>query len=556
MAISVILISSDSSDESVDTTIPPIVPTIPYTSPFMYTDSSDNDSSDTPSSPIHNSPPTRQILPALPGARHRRAILISPDQKIPFGRSYRTHPNGSSSSDCFTSNDSSPDSASDSASGYSSDTSSSHSTPDSPFDSPADISARPSRKRCRSPTTSVPTASPVPGELSLVCTDLLPPRKRTRGSDSATDFEADIDACIATADVVAARETDDRVDVGIEAKEEADSSTRDTVEIEIDPRIGPVVTDDVYEPTRQDFPDLVSADRSLEIMQRGLDVVMQELYDHMLKILVHRVRVIESVQRDQGHRMMATSQQSVAMSERIGTFKRENVRLRVRYNFSESNTQYGVFNFLDTAYKFCQTNTAYSTPSSIRRIEFTEYDILSYLIDFFPSEFITAIVLNDALTYEITLTYEPTVSSLNDNEIDFRISFDESDDEDYTPTVSYFDDLDYFKDFEKEFPAIVYNDALASKLDFLTKPTVSPQHIDEFNLKDETSLSECDDEEQNVLYFNDLFPFNVIYLDDSKSDEDNDDDKIDIEHSSGDLSVKPLPDVINTDDGAYVHGSK
>ncbi|GKB65768.1 hypothetical protein Tco_0927180 [Tanacetum coccineum] len=124
------------------------------------------------------------------------------------------------------------------------------------------------------------------------------------------------------------------------------------------------------------------------------------------------------------------------------------------------------------------------------------------------------------------------------------------------PTVSCLNDLDFFKDFENEFPAIVYNDALTSKSDFLTEPTVSPQHIDEFNLKDETSLSECDEEEQNVLYFNDLFSFNVIYPDDSKSDEDNNDDKIDIEHSLGDLSVKPLPDVINTDDGAYAHGSR
>ncbi|GKC73956.1 hypothetical protein Tco_1119839 [Tanacetum coccineum] len=123
------------------------------------------------------------------------------------------------------------------------------------------------------------------------------------------------------------------------------------------------------------------------------------------------------------------------------------------------------------------------------------------------------------------------------------------------PTVSCFDDLDFFKDFEYEYPAIVYNDALTSKSNFLTEPIVSPQHIDEFNLKDETSLPECDEEEQNVLNFNDLFPFNVIYLNDSKSDKDNDDDKVDIEHSSGDLSVKPLPDVINTDVGAYAHGS-
>ncbi|GJV63020.1 hypothetical protein Tco_1473848 [Tanacetum coccineum] len=103
-----------------------------------------------------------------------------------------------------------------------------------------------------------------------------------------------------------------------------------------------------------------------------------------------------------------------------------------------------------------------------------------------------AIVFND------TLMSEPTVSSPNNNEIDFRISFDESDDEDYTPMVSCFDDLDFFNGFENEFPAIVYNDALTSKLDFLTEPTISTQHIEEFNLKDETSLSECDEEEENV----------------------------------------------------------
>ncbi|GJR18049.1 hypothetical protein Tco_0966576 [Tanacetum coccineum] len=197
------------------------------------------------------------------------------------------------------------------------------------------------------------------------------------------------------------------------------------------------------------------------------------------------------------------------------------------------------------------------------------------------------------LTSEATLSCKPTVSSLNDNEIDFRISFDESDDEDYTvvydknsfsykiistndlktdskndnekvnmpllpspkPTVNYFDDLDFLKDFENEFLAIVYNDALTSKLDFLTELAVSPQHIDEFNLKDEISFSEYDEEEQNVTCFNDLFPFNIIYPDELKMDTDNDNDKGDIEHSLGDLSIKPLPDVINTDVGAYVHRS-
>ncbi|GJU77401.1 hypothetical protein Tco_1274471 [Tanacetum coccineum] len=106
-----------------------------------------------------------------------------------------------------------------------------------------------------------------------------------------------------------------------------------------------------------------------------------------------------------------------------------------------------------------------------------------------------AIAFNDGVSSK-TLSCEPTVSSLND-EIDFRISFDDSGDEDYTiifdknsfsykiifvsdlktdskndnekvnmplfplsePTVSCFDDLDFFKDFENEFPVIVYNNA-------------------------------------------------------------------------------------------------
>ncbi|GJX36191.1 hypothetical protein Tco_0247748 [Tanacetum coccineum] len=123
------------------------------------------------------------------------------------------------------------------------------------------------------------------------------------------------------------------------------------------------------------------------------------------------------------------------------------------------------------------------------------------------------------------------------------------------PTVSCINDLDFFKDFENEFPAIVYNDALMSKSGFSTKLGVSPQHIDKFDLKEETSLSECDEEEQNVLCFNDLFSFNVIYPDELKSDTDKDNDKIDIELSSGDMYVIPLPNVINTDIGAYAHES-
>ncbi|GKC89915.1 hypothetical protein Tco_1150564, partial [Tanacetum coccineum] len=137
----------------------------------------------------------------------------------------------------------------------------------------------------------------------------------------------------------------------------------------------------------------------------------------------------------------------------------------------------------------------------IIHILYLEYDVLSFsgygVLSLFPlwslydkdvhdlrsieNEF-PAIAFNDSLTSGETLSCEPTVSSLND-EIDFKISFDDSDDKDCTvvfdknsfsyktiptndlktdsendnekvnmplsplpePTVSCFDDLDFFK---------------------------------------------------------------------------------------------------------------
>ncbi|GJS27628.1 hypothetical protein Tco_1534447 [Tanacetum coccineum] len=155
-------------------------------------------------------------------------------------------------------------------------------------------------------------------------------------------------------------------------------------------------------------------------------------------------------------------------------------------------------------------------------------------------------------TSDAALSWEPTVSPLDNNEIDFEILFDEYDDEDYMvvfdensfsskiisvdnlktdsknendkvntpsspspePTIGYIEDLDFLKDFENEFPAIAYND-LKPKLDPLIEPYVSSQHIDKF----ETSLSEYDKKEQNVLYL------------DPKTIKDND-DNIDITQSS------------------------
>ncbi|GJS23404.1 hypothetical protein Tco_0452036 [Tanacetum coccineum] len=188
-----------------------------------------------------------------------------------------------------------------------------------------------------------------------------------------------------------------------------------------------------------------------------------------------------------------------------------------------------------------------------------------------------AIVIKDAFAPQDALPCKSQVSTPVNDDINFRISFDESDDEDYTiicdknsfsykmifvnnlksdsendnekavilsflppkPTISYVDDLDFFKDFKNEFLAIVYNDAQTSKSDYLNEHTLSPRHNNESDLNNETSFSEYDEVGQNVLYFNDLFPFNVIHPDDLKSVKDNDNNEIDIIQSLEDMALPP-----------------
>ncbi|GJY47526.1 hypothetical protein Tco_0436589 [Tanacetum coccineum] len=199
------------------------------------------------------------------------------------------------------------------------------------------------------------------------------------------------------------------------------------------------------------------------------------------------------------------------------------------------------------------------------------YDVRSMEAEF------PAIVVNNDFAPKDTLQCKSQVSIPVNDEIDFRISFDESDDEDYTiiydknsfsykmisvnnlkmdsendyekvmpsipslePAISCFDDLDFSKDFENEFPTIVYNDAQMPKSNLLTEPILTPQHINEFDLSDETSFSEYNEGEQNVLYFNNLFPFNTIRPDDLKSEKDDDDNDIDITQSLlADMALPP-----------------
>ncbi|GJT35721.1 hypothetical protein Tco_0926140 [Tanacetum coccineum] len=313
------VIHDDTPLISTDTpTISPIVPTIPPIAPTIYRVAAR-------SSPP--SPPIRQILPAPHGLHRRSTILVLLGQLIPVGQPYRTQPNkvlqmltarkrvgplpnhrlalrystDYLSSNHFTSDDSSRDSQLDSSSDSHSDSSSysslRHSSlgyviSDSLCDSPTatsvgylardvgpllhrleDVDGLEGTERGISSSTLDVVFRCVSYFGGVTRADLLPPPKRIRDSDLVTDFEpdidpdvqADIDDCFAYANAIRARETDVRVVVETVAEEEAESSKRGTVEVEVDPRIEPVIDDDLRVSVREDVPDHVTTDGVVEM---------------------------------------------------------------------------------------------------------------------------------------------------------------------------------------------------------------------------------------------------------------------------------------------------
>nr|GEV43675.1 hypothetical protein [Tanacetum cinerariifolium] len=63
-----------------------------------------------------------------------------------------------------------------------------------------------------------------------------------------------------------------------------------------------------------------------------------------------------------------------------------------------------------------------------------------------------------------------------------------------------YDDVDLFKNFEADFPAIVYNDALASKSDVSSEPTISLHNAIKADFDFTISFAKSDDEDYTFIY--------------------------------------------------------
>ncbi|GJX76696.1 hypothetical protein Tco_0323507 [Tanacetum coccineum] len=354
---------SDPSEDPSSDHIPPLPAILPFL--LSTNDSSDSGTPDTPPSPTHGTPFTEMTLSTqstlvASSAFRRRVMILAHGQPIPHGRPYRYHPNGPvhmmtarkrvgplPSYHLATSSDPSSDDLSDSSSDHSLPALSSGMRPSHHLCSLlpsipcsyAAITDRPShdssfaslsRKRSRSPTASVSLSLPIPGALSSAHADLLPSPKRIRSSGFATnlevssvesfepfrsrgadlgiddDFErsdkididpniqAEIDECIAYADALRARGVNIRVVVEVVDREEIETSKRGPVEVRVDKVTHLVIANDIPEPAQDEGA----------------------------------VEAIKSIQRDQGHSIVATGQQCADMMERIRELERDNMRLR------------------------------------------------------------------------------------------------------------------------------------------------------------------------------------------------------------------------------------
>nr|GEY08989.1 hypothetical protein [Tanacetum cinerariifolium] len=222
--------------------------------------------------PVHMMTTRKRVGP-LP--THRLAVRHSVDYS---SSDHFALDDSSSSSSSETSLDSSTDALSYSASSRSS---SNHSlaVPSSGM--------RPSHHLC-SLVPSIPRLStPIFARPSHDSSSASPSRKGSRSPAAC----AEIDEHIAYADALRDRGIDSRVVVEAVDQDEIETGVRDPVEVRVDRVTHPVIEDDIPEPAQKEG-------------------------------------AVEGVQRDQGHKIVATGQQSTNMLERIKELERVNMRLR------------------------------------------------------------------------------------------------------------------------------------------------------------------------------------------------------------------------------------
>ncbi|GKD48830.1 hypothetical protein Tco_1277806, partial [Tanacetum coccineum] len=277
----------------------------PAISPFLSSDddTTDSDTPYTPPSPTHATPFTEitastQRSPIIP---HRRVMILSPGQPIPYGRPYRYHLNG-------------PVHMMIARKRVGPLPTYHHSSPDLPS-----TSAGPSRKRRRSPMTSVPILSPVSEALSPVRADLIPSPKRVKDFGYLADVEVDHREISLRDDAIIRVSDEPHLDQDSDPEIQTEMGVRCPVEVRIERVTHPMMPEDIPEPAQEG---------AVEVTYKTLGDLVQRFHDHTQAIPVHRIQAIEGAQREQGHRIVGVESAVTALTERVAKLERDNRRLR------------------------------------------------------------------------------------------------------------------------------------------------------------------------------------------------------------------------------------
>nr|GEX32406.1 hypothetical protein [Tanacetum cinerariifolium] len=156
---------------------------------------------------------------------------------------------------------------------------------------------------------SIPALPPVSRALSPVRADLIASPKRVRDSGYLGDVEVDPKETSLRDDVIAQGSDEPRLEQDIDLE----------IQAEIDKCFAYA---DAYRDRRIDARVVVEAEGAVEVTYETLGDLVQRFHDHIEAIPVHRVQVIEGVQREQGHRIVGVESKVTALTKRVAELER------------------------------------------------------------------------------------------------------------------------------------------------------------------------------------------------------------------------------------------
>nr|GFA62704.1 hypothetical protein [Tanacetum cinerariifolium] len=102
-------------------------------------------------------------------------------------------------------------------------------------------------------------------------------------------------------------------------RDETGTGVRGLLEVRVERVTHPAMLEGILEPTQEG---------AVHVTYEKLGDLVQRFHDHSQFIPVHRVQVIEDVQKEQGHRIVRVKSAVVTLTERVAELERDNMRLR------------------------------------------------------------------------------------------------------------------------------------------------------------------------------------------------------------------------------------